>query len=108
MSSLHYVLNCALFDTRMFACATEAANMPYKKIISCDVDTNVKVLRKFFSIVSFLNDLKFYDGERNKLSSHHLVVLVIPVVQDLLAEIKMYCFFHSLTGCKKHALSFQL
>ena len=29
-------------DTRMFACATEAAERPYKKISSCTVDTSVK------------------------------------------------------------------
>ena len=62
-----------------------------------------------FSIVSFLNDLKFYDGERNKFSEHPLKVLVIPVVQLLWAEIKLYCFFyiHSQDAIK-HSLSFQL
>ena len=29
-------------DTRTFACATEAAKRPYKKISKCAVDTNVK------------------------------------------------------------------
>ena len=29
-------------DTRMIACATEAAKRPYKKISSCPVDTDVK------------------------------------------------------------------
>ena len=33
-------------DTRMFVCATEAARMPYKKISSCAVDTEVKGVKK--------------------------------------------------------------
>ena len=48
MSSLYYVLTCALFDTRIFACATEAAKRPYKKINSCAVDTDVKGVKKVF------------------------------------------------------------
>ena len=68
MSSLHHVLTCALFDIRMFACSTEAAKWPYKKINSCAVDTDVKGVKKVFQLVSFLNDLKFYDVEWNKLS----------------------------------------
>ena len=48
MSSLHYILTCALFDTRMFACATEAAKRPYKKINSCAVDTDVKGVKNVF------------------------------------------------------------
>ena len=31
-------------DTRIFACATEAAKRPNKKISSCTVDTDVVVL----------------------------------------------------------------
>ena len=68
MSSLNYVLTCTLFDTRMFACTTEAAKMPYKKIKSCAVDTDAKGVKKVFKHRFLLNDLKFYDVEQNKLS----------------------------------------
>ena len=48
VSVMHYVLTCPLFDTRMFACATEAAKRPYKKINSCAVDTDVKGVKNVF------------------------------------------------------------
>ena len=48
MSVLLYVLTCALFDTRMFACAMDAAKRPYKKINSCAVDTDVKGVKNVF------------------------------------------------------------
>ena len=38
-------------DTRMFACATEAAKMPYKKIGSCAVDTDVKGVKNVRSAI---------------------------------------------------------
>ena len=38
-------------DTRMFACATEAAKRPYKKISSCAVDTDVKGVKKVRSAI---------------------------------------------------------
>ena len=48
VSSLHHVLTCALFDTRMFSCAREAAKRPYKKINNCAVDADVKGVKKVF------------------------------------------------------------
>ena len=48
VSVLHCVLTCALLDTRMFVCATEAAKRPYKKINSCAVDTDVKGVKNVF------------------------------------------------------------
>ena len=38
-------------DTRMFACATEAAIRPYKKKSSCDIDTDVKGVKKVRSAI---------------------------------------------------------
>ena len=38
-------------ETRMFASATEAAKMPYKKISSCAVDTDVKDVKKVRSAI---------------------------------------------------------
>ena len=38
-------------DTRMFACAAEAAKRPYKKISSCAVDTDVKGVQKVRSAI---------------------------------------------------------
>ena len=55
MSSLHYVLTGSCLheetDTRMFACATEAAKRPYKKISSCAVDTDGKGDKKVCSAI---------------------------------------------------------
>ena len=48
VSVLHYVLTCALFDTRMFACAMDAAKRPNKKINSCAVDTDVNGIKNVF------------------------------------------------------------
>ena len=38
-------------DTRKFACCTEAAKIPYKKISSCAVDTDVKDDKKVRSAI---------------------------------------------------------
>ena len=38
-------------DTRTFACATEAAIRPYKKISSCAVDTDVKGVKNVRSTI---------------------------------------------------------
>ena len=39
-------------DSRMFACATEAAERAYKKISSCAVDTDVKSVKKVRSTIT--------------------------------------------------------
>ena len=59
MSSWHYVLTCALFDTRMFACATEAVKRPYKKINSCAVDTVVKGVKKVRSTIKLCSNKSY-------------------------------------------------
>ena len=55
VSSLHYLLTCALFargDRYKNVCfATEAAKRPYKKISSCAVDTGVKGVKKVRSAI---------------------------------------------------------
>ena len=38
-------------DTRMFACATEVAKRPYKKISSCAVDIDLKGVNKVCSAI---------------------------------------------------------
>ena len=50
MSSLALCLH-GNADTRMFACAMEAAKRPYKKISSCAVDTDVKGVKKVCSAI---------------------------------------------------------
>ena len=50
MSSLAPCLHKEI-DTKMFACATEAAKRPYKKISSCAVDTDVEGVKKVHSVI---------------------------------------------------------
>ena len=47
----------------------------------------------FFSIISFLNDSKFYDEERNKLSEHPLLRKFVYVVKVCLVKCKNICMF---------------
>ena len=48
-------------DTRMFACATEAAKRPYKKISSCAFDTDVKGVKKVRSSIKLCRYILSYN-----------------------------------------------
>ena len=72
-------------DTRIFACATEAAKRPKKKISSCAVDPDVVVLVVPVSQQLWVDELRGLA----KIASYRW------------CEIKLSCFFHSLTGCNK-------
>ena len=62
MSNLHYVLTLhEEADTRMFACAREAAKRPYKKISSCTVDTDVKGVKKGCSAIKLCPNILSYN-----------------------------------------------
>ena len=52
-------------DTKMFACDTEAAKRPYKKISSCAVDTGVKGVKKVRSAIKLCSYKLSYNGSND-------------------------------------------
>ena len=72
-------------DTRLFACAWEAAKRPNKKISSCAVDTDVVVL--VLPVVQQLWVDELLDWQKSSG--------IVGVKSNCIA------FFHSLTGCNK-------